>query len=98
MTHAIKSTHRADVIEILRDERADLVETVAPTFNNWGVLVEHGKYCVLCPLRSSRTDTPVMHAVGRTPDEAVAELRASWGDEYRFAPWIFDDSVYGVPV
>ena len=98
MTHQITSTHRADVIEILRDERATIREVVAPTFNDWGVLIAHGRYEVWAPLRASRTDNPFRMSKGRTPDEAVEDCRDTWGEQLRHAPFIFEDSVFGVPV
>jgi hypothetical protein len=98
MTNDITSTHRADCIAILRDERAVIRLAVEPAYNPFGVLLTHGRYEVVCPLRSSRSGAPVVHAHGRTPDEAVEELRASWEDELRHAPFVFGDEVYGVPV
>lgn len=98
----ITSAHRADVIEILRDERATIVEVQAPTVTDLGVLVAHGRYDVRCPLRGSRSSFPVTHGRGRTIEEAIEETRASWADELAGLAFVcaveFADDVIGVPV
>jgi len=99
---AITSAHRAEAIAILRDERARIVEAIAPTFNDFGVLIAHGRYDVRCPLRGSRSSFPVTHGRGRMVEEAVEETRASWEAELAGRPFICahdeSDDVFGVPV